>query len=312
MTNSQRWKTLTCFLLIHAAALSGSATEIRLKQRVNSQGSVVLLGDIADVTADPSRAGSERPAKISGLARLELFPAPGAARSRKVRRREIRELLGLHGVDLTELRFTGSAAVVIESPAQPGPRQVRWESPAAAPAEQTFGAAQPIAAEKRTPPPTELVLATARNVQRGEVIRASAVKLVPVPVSGKGSVTSLGIEPALQPEEVIGMAATRRLAANQPLDLRTLRRPIVVRRGDLVTVTSKAPGVRVETVARAVEDAALGDLVLLESLVNRKKYAAHVTGAKLAEVYASGIRVSSPAQPATEKPNSPSQQRGAP
>jgi hypothetical protein len=100
--------------LIHVAALSGSATEIRLKSRVDSQGAVVLLGDIADLKADTPVARSlagGRTADVSSLARIELFPAPGVSRSRTIRRREIRELLSLHGVNLRSVNFVGAESV---------------------------------------------------------------------------------------------------------------------------------------------------------------------------------------------------------
>jgi len=322
MTSSQRWKTFACFILIHVAALSGSAAEIRLKQRVESRGSVVLLGDIADVCEDePNLRGTDGdPARGANaeatLARIELFPAPSESRWRTARRREIRELLGLHGVDLSGVRFSGAEAVIVETSKRPRPLHVgsatnavmsanHQSTAAASAAEAVFPGSQPTGSQSTGSaappnelpnelPTTELVLAPLHNLRRGEIIRRADVAMIPVPVSGKGSVNALGIQPVVHTEEVVGMAVNRPIAANQPLDLRALSRPLLVQRGDLVAVTSLAPGVRVETVARAVDGAALGDLVLLESLVNRKKYTARVTGDKMAEIYASGIRVSSP------------------
>lgn len=305
MTNSQRWKTLACFILIHAAALSGKAAEVHLKQRADSQGSVVLLGDIADLKEDqanPILAGGDGPTDVAALARIELFPAPGVARWRTVGRGELRELLGLHGVDLTRVRFTGAEAVIVQTRQQPKLRNATLATmtsgvSALRPAfDATLVQAQPRADASRPAdsPAVEMVVSAVHDLRRGEIIRESDVAMIPVPVTGRGSANSLGIQPAVRTEEVIGMAATRPIVANRPLDLRSLARPLAVRRGDLVTVTSLAPGVRVETVARAVDDAALDELVLLESLVNRKKYTARVTGDKTAEVYAGGMRVSSP------------------
>jgi len=285
--------------LIHAAALSGTATEIRLKQRADSRGSVVLLSDIADIKDDSAerRSDAGQAAAIASLSRIELFPAPGVSRSRTVRRREIRELLGLHGVDLATLRFTGADAVIVRT-TERTPRFVQPASHAGRPQRKSFSDAKPIEAvnQQIEAATTELVLSVVNDVRRGEVIRASNVALMPVPVAGKGSVSASGIKPVIHTEDVIGMAAKRPISANQPLDLRALEKHIVVRRGDLITVTSRAPGVMVQTVARATEDAAEGDLVLLESLGNRKKYAARVTGSQNAEVFASGIRVSSPVE----------------
>ena len=295
MTNSSRWKTLTYFLLFHAAALSGSATEIRLKLRTESRGSVVLLGDIAELKDDEAKsglAGGDAATTAASLARIELFPAPGMSKSRTVRRREIRELLGLHGIDLQTVRFAGATAVVIQTRQRPRLRIQPATNSAAT--TRSLSAAQPIAAGSRQEPVTELVLAAVRDLQRGEIIHKTKVTLIPIPVDGKESLLARGIQPVLHPEEAIGMEVTRPIAANQPLDARTLKRPLIVRRGDLVTVTSRAPGVSVQTVARATENAALGDLLVLESVPNRKRYTARVTGNQEAEVYASGITVSSP------------------
>jgi len=331
MTRSERWKTFTCFVLIHLAAYSGSATEIRLKQRVASRGSVVLLGDIAELSnggAQSRSSSDEASLDVATLSRIELFPSPGVARSRTIRRREIRELLSLHGVDPQSIEFSGASSVIVRTDAQPRLQPVTAASHTKiAGAGQTLdqalrSVAKPIGlanqivptptVEAQPGPQTELLLAPVRNIRRGEIIRASNVALVPVPLAGTGSASALGIRPVSHSEEVIGMAATRSIAANQPIDLRALERPIVVRRGDLVTVTSQAPGVRVETVARAKDNAALGDLVVLESIVNRKTYTARVTGTKMAAVYASGIRVSSPPEPPQASQTSlPSERRAA-
>ena len=318
MTGTQRWKTLVCFVLIHVAALSGSATEIHLKQRVDSQGSVVLLGDIANLKEgkpDSPRASDGGVTDAASLARIELFPAPSVSRSRTIRRREIRELLSLHGVDMKKVSFAGAESVIVQSTKRPQLQNVaRSTNRSIVTTGQPFSNAKPIELANRqvSEPATELVLAPVQNLKRGEIIRQSNVALIRIPVSGNGSAASLGIRPIAQTEEVIGMVTMRPIAANQPLDIRSLQRRLVVRKNDLVTVTSWAPGVSVETVARAVDSGALGDLVVLESLVNRRKYTAHVTGDKTAAVYASGIKVSSPPARQTKRGEpSPSKQRTA-
>ena len=307
MTSTQRWKTLVCFVLIHVAALSGSATEIHLKQRVDSQGSVVLLGDIANLKEgkpDSPRASDGGVTDAASLARIELFPAPSVSRSRTIRRREIRELLSLYGVE-----------VIVQTTIRPRLRNVAHSTNRSiVTTGQPFSNAKPIELVNRQvqEPATELVLVPVHDLKRGEIIRQSNVALIRIPVSGNGSAASLGVRPIAQTEEVIGMVTTRPIAANQPLDIRSLQRRLVVHKNDLVTVTSWAPGVSVETVARAVDSGALGDLVVLESLVNRRKYTAHVTGDKTAAVYASGIKVSSPPNRQTKRGEpSPSKQRAA-
>jgi flagella basal body P-ring formation protein FlgA len=162
---------------------------------------------------------------------------------------------------------------------------------------QPFRNARPIALAnmQEVVPATEVVLALLHGVRRGEIIRQSNVTRIRLPVSGQGSAASMGIvQPALMTEAVIGMEATRTIAANQPLDARSLKPRIVVKRNDMVTVTSFAPGVRVETRARALENGAVGDLVRLQSSNRQGTYTANVTGEKTATVYAGGVKVSSP------------------
>ncbi len=117
MTSSERWKTFACFLLIHAAAFSGSATEIRLKPNATSGGAVVMLRDVADVIErQPLSAGTDARQAVddaTSLGGILLFPAPDKARPRVVRRHEVRELLALHGVDWMDVQITGAPAVVV-------------------------------------------------------------------------------------------------------------------------------------------------------------------------------------------------------
>ncbi len=300
MTSSERWKTLVCFVLIYVAALSGSATEIRLKSRVDSQGSVVLLGDIASIEVDRPKSGRARGGRAvdaASLARIELFPAPSASRSRTVRRREVRELLSLHGVDLSTVNFVGAESVIIKTSDRPRLRNVAHSSTTQIVAkDQTFPIAKPIglANQQVQDPNAGKVLALVNGLRRGEIVRQSNVMLIQLPVSGTGSVDSLGFRPVVHTEAVIGMEATRTIAANQPLDRRLLKPRVVIKRNDLVRVTSYAPGVRVQTTARALSDAAMGDLVELMSSTKRRKYTARATGDRTAAVYARGIKVSSP------------------
>ena len=62
--------------------------------------------------------------------------------------------------------------------------------------------------------------------------------------------------------------------------------PILVKRGDLITVTSQSGGIRVRTSARALHDGAHGDLVQVESLESREKYDARIVGPREAAVFA--------------------------
>ena len=88
-------------------------------------------------------------------------------------------------------------------------------------------------------------------------------------------------------EEVIGRETTRAVAAGRSLSQDSLRAPLLVRRGEVVTVYVQGSGIRIRTNARAREDGSQGDLVSVDSLLNRKTYFTHVTGVREVEVYRS-------------------------
>jgi flagella basal body P-ring formation protein FlgA len=53
-----------------------------------------------------------------------------------------------------------------------------------------------------------------------------------------------------------------------------------------VTVYAKAAGIRIHTTARAKEEGAMGDLVAVESVADRKTFTARVCGPRETEVFA--------------------------
>ncbi|MCA9261977.1 MAG: flagella basal body P-ring formation protein FlgA, partial [Planctomycetales bacterium] len=70
-----------------------------------------------------------------------------------------------------------------------------------------------------------------------------------------------------------------------------LRSPIVVRRGETVTVTARAAGIVVKTLAVARQDGGVGDLVQADTLDGdrRERLTARVTGRQRLEVFAAGV-----------------------
>ena len=69
-------------------------------------GSVVRLGDVAEIATADRRAGA-------AVGRAAADAGAGAGTQRFLRKREIEDLLAAHGVDLQELRFDGAAQVTI-------------------------------------------------------------------------------------------------------------------------------------------------------------------------------------------------------
>ncbi len=94
-------------LLIGIGACQGLwAAEIRLKPQAAPSGTMVTLGDLADVFAADS-------AEAEQLRGIELFPSPSQGRERFVRARELHDLLVLRGVSLAEHRFSGASQIAV-------------------------------------------------------------------------------------------------------------------------------------------------------------------------------------------------------
>ncbi|MBS0208785.1 MAG: flagellar basal body P-ring formation protein FlgA [Planctomycetes bacterium] len=128
-------------------------------------------------------------------------------------------------------------------------------------------------------PPAVVMLNKA--LPRGGVIRSGDVTLE------RGvKFDSKGAAPFTRLEDVIGMETTQVLAAGQYLDADDVRAPIVIRRGDVVTVYVRSAGLLVRTTGRAREDASQGDLISIESLLNRQTFFARCTGIQEVEVFA--------------------------
>ena len=80
------------------------AAEIVFRRQASCEGSVMTLGNVADVLSSDQ-------AEVEKLSAIELFPA--SATPRFLRQREIQDLLMLHEVRLAEHRFSGARQIEI-------------------------------------------------------------------------------------------------------------------------------------------------------------------------------------------------------
>jgi flagellar basal body P-ring formation protein FlgA len=137
--------------------------------------------------------------------------------------------------------------------------------------------------DARVSVPAAVVLAS-HSLPRGAVIRADDVELRSEAggEAGAGAVHSL--------EEVVGRETTRAVPAGKALSSDALRSPLLVRKGEVVTVYALSAGIRVCTHARARDDGSQGDLVAVESMLDRSTYYARVSGAREVQVYARSPR----------------------
>ncbi|HRX78971.1 MAG: flagellar basal body P-ring formation protein FlgA [Planctomycetaceae bacterium] len=277
MTRTSKTKTALYFLAILVGSWSADAAEVTLRQQSHAKGSLVLLGDVADVTSGSAE-------RIELLKRVELFPAPAQNRSKLMHVRELIELLVLHGIDIDDLAFSGTRTTRIY-PAAPAPKVV------------TVGLQVPASET------ADMVVVTRRTLNRGDIIRDADVELQPRDPKNQS------FQVATERHAVVGMELLYPIREGQTIILNQLRKPLMVKRGELIRVRARAAGVQVTTTAKAMEDGAMGDIIIVQSLENREQYATHVTGTQQVEVYAAGIVASDSASSSAHRNNQSTEKR---
>jgi flagella basal body P-ring formation protein FlgA len=85
-------------------------------------------------------------------------------------------------------------------------------------------------------------------------------------------------------ESIIGMEARQPIAAGAVVYTEAVQSPILVKRGELITVSSQGSGFRVKTTARALHDCSKGELVQVESLQTKERFDARVVGPREAAI----------------------------
>tara|TARA_R110000868_G_scaffold32400_1_gene117827 strand:+ start:9333 stop:10262 length:930 start_codon:yes stop_codon:yes gene_type:complete len=121
----------------------------------------------------------------------------------------------------------------------------------------------------------------ARPIAAGEIIGDNDIRWV----SQRGD--RVRPDSVLNPDEIIGHQARRALRASEPLRGYDLQQAIVVNRGDLVTLMFEARGIQLSVRARAMENAADGDLIRFVNLQSNRTVEAMVDGPGRARVFAS-------------------------
>ncbi|MET1411300.1 flagellar basal body P-ring formation chaperone FlgA [Roseibium sp. HPY-6] len=97
----------------------------------------------------------------------------------------------------------------------------------------------------------------------------------------------------LAPEEIVGKEAKTNIRANTPLSHRSFQRPVLVNRGDKVTVTFNMPGVKLTSRAKALDPGAKGDVIDVMNLQSRRIVPATVTSRGQVRVHAANPVVAS-------------------
>jgi flagella basal body P-ring formation protein FlgA len=110
---------------------------------------------------------------------------------------------------------------------------------------------------------TQPMLVATRRLAAGEVLGPNDVRLVRVPAS------RLRAGAAQRPEQAVGQALRRPVAAEQPLLIADLAQPLAVERGATVTMVFETPGMMLTAQGRAMEGAVRGASVPVMNLASR-------------------------------------------
>ena len=120
----------------------------------------------------------------------------------------------------------------------------------------------------------------ARRVLAGEIVKKEDVKWINVRVD---KIQSNTLRTA---EDLIGKTPRRGLRAGVPLRVQELRRPLLVAKGDMVTIILKRPGMELSAKGRAIEDGSKGDTIRVTNSQSKNIVETVVLGANLVAVEA--------------------------
>ncbi len=117
---------------------------------------------------------------------------------------------------------------------------------------------------------TVRVVVPAHDIARGDTIGENDLTFATV----DGNALMSGVPTKL--DEVKGLQARRALSAGQPFRAEDVRRPIIVTKGQAVTMQFAAPGVELSAMGRAMSEGGVGDTVTVQNPVSYRMVSATV------------------------------------
>jgi flagella basal body P-ring formation protein FlgA len=130
-----------------------------------------------------------------------------------------------------------------------------------------------------------MVAVAVRPIARGAMITGADVELQILEAS---PATTSRRSPFNSLDQFVGMEARQAIQPGETIFTDQVQAPILVKRGELITVVSQGGGIRVRTTALAREDGAKGDLVKVEAEETGERFDARVIGPREAAVFVGG------------------------
>lgn len=123
------------------------------------------------------------------------------------------------------------------------------------------------------------VPALTRDVAAGETIAEADLTTIEVPATRSATLVTSAAD-------LVGQSARRPLRAHTPLSTADVRKPVMVKRGELVTVIYAMDGIELSAQGQALADAGKGDPVPVLNTRSRRTIEARVIGSGLVAVTA--------------------------
>jgi flagella basal body P-ring formation protein FlgA len=118
---------------------------------------------------------------------------------------------------------------------------------------------------------TVRVVVPAHDIPRGEVIGETDLTFATV----DGNALMSGVPTRM--DEIVGLQSRRVLTTGQPFRADDVRRPIVVTKGQTVTMQFTAPGVELSAMGRAMSEGGVGDTVTVQNPASYRMISGVVT-----------------------------------
>ena len=122
------------------------------------------------------------------------------------------------------------------------------------------------------------IICAARDIRRGDIIRASSIAISRMPVS------KIRNQVFDRPENLMGMAVKHSVSAGQIITGNMVTPPVLIKRGAKVIILAHAPCITVRVPGRAVEQGAAGDFIRVRNLQSRKEILARVRDSRTVTV----------------------------
>lgn len=112
---------------------------------------------------------------------------------------------------------------------------------------------EPVSAVQRPNKPSEMMVVVKDSLERGTILRADLLEMVPLTENNEDSFGSI--------EDVLGYELERNLSKGATIKPRYISRPPLIHKGDAVKVIIRTPGIEISGIAKALEDGNLGETI---------------------------------------------------